>query len=72
MRWTALRLIPTALATMRPVQWVAALGGSPQGSASTRAMVAGDNAALPDLRVYGFLPLPAPLVIPGQIRLRSA
>ena len=51
MRCTALKLMPTALATIRPVQWVAAFGGSPQGSASTRAMVAGDNGALPGLRV---------------------
>ena len=49
MRCTALKVMPTALAIMRPV--VVAFGGSPQGNASTQAMVAGDNGALPDLRV---------------------
>src|SRR4051794_17651525 len=50
-RCTALRLMPTALATMRPVQCVAALGGSPHGSASTLAMVAGASGVQPGLRV---------------------
>src|SRR3954470_15150910 len=50
-RCTALRLMPTALATMRPVQCVAALGGSPHGSASTLAMVAGASGVRPGWRV---------------------
>src|SRR4051794_39367564 len=36
---------------MRPVQCVAALGGSPHGSASTLAMVAGASGVRPGLRV---------------------
>ena len=55
MRCTALKLMPAALATMRPVQWVTAFSGSPQGNASTRAIVAGDNGAL-----LGKAPLPVP------------
>jgi hypothetical protein len=43
-------------------QWVAAFGRFPHGSASTRAMVAGGNCALPGLRVLSrsnLLPVPA-------------
>ena len=49
-RWTARRLMPTALATARPVQ-VAFPGGSEHGSANTFATVFAGKGALPGLRV---------------------
>jgi len=51
MRCTARRLMPTALAIARPVQWVTAAGGSEQVSAKTFATVAVDSGARPGLRV---------------------
>ena len=47
MRCTERRLMPTALAIARPVQWVVSPGGSEQVSASTRATVAKVSGGLP-------------------------
>ena len=51
MRWIALSDTPMALATARPVQWVASPGGSEHVSASTLATVAVVRGALPGGRV---------------------
>src|SRR5665647_3506544 len=51
MRCTERRLTPTALASSRPVQWVASPGGGPNAKSTTRCTVSVDSGGLPGLRV---------------------
>jgi len=51
MRCTEVRLIPTALAISRPVQWVVSPGGSPRVSATTRSATASPSGGVPGGRV---------------------
>src|SRR5262245_50284400 len=43
--------MPTALASIRPVQWVASPGGGPSARSTTRCMVATGSGRFPGLRV---------------------
>jgi hypothetical protein len=51
MRCTERKEIPACLAIARPVQWVAAPGGSAQVSVTTRRTTASPRGALPGLRL---------------------
>ena len=51
MRCTELRLMPTVLAIIRPLQWVASPGACPHVSVTTRRTVSGASGGLPGGRV---------------------
>jgi hypothetical protein len=51
MRWTELKLSPTAFAIRAPVQWVVSPGGSPSVSATTRSAVSAPSGFMREGRV---------------------
>jgi hypothetical protein len=50
-RWTDRKLMPSAFARIRPVQWVAASGGGPSARSTTCCTASGGSGGLPGLRV---------------------